>query len=384
MLSLSFDLGGMVSGAILAVYFDVFSTARWAIALFPGILSVRGAIGGVFSGRLTTGLHLGTIEPSYAKNTKIFYLLLDAIVVLSSASGVVIGLGAWIFGLFLWEATVENLIEVLAEVTATMGFSMVFIPPITMAVSIVSFRRGLNPDIIVYPVISTAADIIVTACFILCLSLFFSSDTFGHYLIALLDFIFLFTALRALVRNLGEERFARTVKEFLLTLSFVTLVVGVTGTLLIKVNEVIGTRAEIYVVYPALIDTLGDVGSIIGSTVTTNLALGLVEPSVSSIKQHSYVICGGWMASTMMFTIYFMTASFASRATGLNGVLKLAAQLLATNILAVSVMVLVAYAVAISTYRRGWDPDNFVIPIESSLADSATTLSLLLAVALIA
>jgi len=35
--------------------------------------------------------------------------------------------------------------------------------------------------------------------------------------------------------------------------------------------------------------------------------------------------------------------------------------------------------VAILTYRRGWDSDNFVIPIESSLADSITTISLLLA-----
>jgi cation transporter-like permease len=51
---------------------------------------------------------------------------------------------------------------------------------------------------------------------------------------------------------------------------------------------------------------------------------------------------------------------------------------LITNILAVSIMVVIAYFVAIVTYRRGWDPDNFVIPIESSLADSVTTIALLM------
>jgi cation transporter-like permease len=46
-------------------------------------------------------------------------------------------------------------------------------------------------------------------------------------------------------------------------------------------------------------------------------------------------------------------------------------------------MLVVAYAVAIYTYRRGWNPDNFVIPIESSLADTVTTASILLALILL-
>ena len=53
--------------------------------------------------------------------------------------------------------------------------------------------------------------------------------------------------------------------------------------------------------------------------------------------------------------------------------------LYATSILAASCMILIAYAVCILTYRKGWDPDNFVIPVESSLADTITTLALLTA-----
>jgi cation transporter-like permease len=58
-------------------------------------------------------------------------------------------------------------------------------------------------------------------------------------------------------------------------------------------------------------------------------------------------------------------------------------QLLTTNILAVSLMVFIAYAVAIFTFRRGWNPDNFVIPIESALADTITTAAVLAALSLI-
>ena len=76
LLSFSFDIGGLLTGALLVLYFNVFEGAPWALILFPGILSVRGAIGGLFSGRLSTGLHLGTVKANYTKNTKDFYLLL--------------------------------------------------------------------------------------------------------------------------------------------------------------------------------------------------------------------------------------------------------------------------------------------------------------------
>lgn len=384
LLSLSFNFGGILAG-LLAVYFGVFSRdLRWTIALFPGILSVRGAIGGLFSGRISTGLHLGTIRASYTKNTKNFYLLLRAVITLSLVSGIMIGLGTSIFGLLLWKVTVINFIEILAVVIATMGLSILFIPPITIAVSVLSFRHGLDPDVIVYPVISTVADIIDTACYILILNIFFTLAPFGHYLIGLIDFLFIFIVLYIVVKNVREEKFVETIKEFLLTLVFVTFIVGVTGYILVKVSDVIkGNGPEIYVVYPALIDTVGDVGSIIGSTTTTNLALGVVKPSLSSIKQNLTVVSGGWLASAVMFLLYFTIASFARKITTLNGLLIFAAQLLTTNILAVSAMVTIAYAVAIYTYRRGWDPDNFVIPLESSLADSITTVSLLAAVSLL-
>jgi len=384
LLSLSFNFGGMLAGTLLAVYFGVFSLAPWTIALFPGILSVRGAIGGLFSGHLSTGLHLGTVKASYTKNTKNFYLLLRSVVVLSLVSGIMIGLGASIFGLFLWKATIIDFIRVLAVVIATMGLSILFIPPITIAVSVLSFRRGLDPDVTVYPIISTVSDIIDTTCYIFILNIFFTLAPFGHYLIGLLDCIFLFIVAYILAKNLREKKFVETIKEFLLTLVFVTFIVNVTGSILVKVSDVIGNRSEIYLVYPALIDTVGDVGSIVGSTATTNLALGVVKPSFSSIKQHTTALGGGWIASMIMFTLYFIIASFMRRITTLNDLSKFAAQLLTTNILAVSAMVIIAYAVAISTYRRGLDPDNFVIPIESSLADSITTISLFVALTVIA
>ena len=288
-----------------------------------------------------------------------------------------LALVASLFGIFFWGTTIVDSMAILGVVTATMAVSLVFISPVTVAVSVLSYRRGLDPDIIVYPVISTVADIIVTACYISVLSVFFSLSHTGYYLIGLLNLIFLCLVLYILFKDIREKEFVKTIRESFLTLVSVAFIVNVTGSFLYRITEVIGGRPEIYVVYPALIDTMGDVGSIVGSTATTKLALGMLKPSFASIRQHSTEIGGAWTASLAMFTLYSVISSLMQGVPVLN-LLRFTAMLYATNIVAASCMILIAYAVGILTYRRGWDPDNFVIPIESSLADTITTISLLI------
>lgn len=384
LLSLSFDIVGLLTGALLVLYLGILSIndAPWALFLFPGILSVRGAVGGLFSGHLGTRLHLGTIKAGFTQNTGDFQNLLRVVITLTLVSGVAVGAGTWIFGLFLWNATLIDFFQLLIVITATMALSVVFVSPLTMVFSFLSFRRGLDPDIIVYPVTSPVSDIINTLCYVLSLILFFMFGSIGRYLILLLDIIFIVFVVYILIKNLNETKFVEIIKEFLLTLVFVTIIVNITGSLLNRVGGMADGQ-KIYSVYPAIIATIGGVGAIIGSTATTKLALGLIKPSFSSLKQHLNEIAGAWLASIVMFTIYGVVSSVMSGAETLGEMMMFTGQLLTANILAVSLMVFVAYAVAIFTFRRGWNPDNFVIPIESSLADTITTAAVLVALALI-
>jgi len=380
--SLSFNLGGILAGTLLAVYFGIFSLAPWTLAVYPGILSMRGVIGGLFSGRLSTGLHIGTVRVGFTKNTRNFYTLWRAIIVLALESSIMLGIVASLFGVFIWGMNFTDFIAILGVVTATMALSLVLISPITVAVSILSFRRGLDPDVTIYPVMSTVADIVVTACYILVLNAFFSLSYTGCYLIGLLNLVFLCLVLYILFKDIREEEFVKTIKESFLTLILVTFIVNVTGSFLVRITEVIGSRPEIYIVYPALIDTMGDVGSIVGSTATTKLVLGTLKSSFSSIKQHLNEIGGAWAASLVMFMLYSVISCVTQRMSVLK-LLRFTALLFVTNILAALSMVIIAYAIGVLTYRKGWDPDNFVIPIESSLADTITTIALLAALTVI-
>lgn len=375
MLSLAFDLGGIFAGLIIAASLGIFSLEPWIITLYPGILSMRGVIGGLFSARLSTGLHLGTIEPKLVgEESKGLFSLWGSIAVLTLESSLLLGFVALLFGGIFWGISITDGLVILCTIMATMGLSILVISPVTVGLAFSSFKKGLDPDIIVYPIMSTIADILVTLCYVLVLSMFFSPGGASLLpgLIVCLGFVGV--ALMILYKRRRDVDFVKTLKESAYTMIIVAFIVNVTGSALSKVG--VGRRSEIFVIYPALINTMGDVGAIVGSTATTKLALGSIDSSFSSIKRHRNQVAGAWIASVVIYAILAAFASF-TQDVGFFVALRLITLLLATNICAASFTICVAFGVAVLTFHRGLDPDNFVIPIESSLADAVTTISLL-------
>jgi mgtE-like transporter len=376
----TFDIGGIFAGLIF--YFMVISKldafrVPWIIAVYPAILSAKGTIGGLLSGRLSTALHVGTIYPKFFGNTKMFYKLFDAVVFINLETCLAMNLVSLVFGSLFWGIFPANFSEILTVVITTMALGLV-ISLLTMFVAFTSFKRGLDPDIIVYPIMSTVADITITVCYGVVLYVFFLTDLFGKYAVTIIAVMFAALACYVFVRNRHEEDFVKTIREFSFTLVAVAFTVNVTGTFLHMISEIIlSGRSEVYTVYPALIDLVGDVGSVVGSTATTRLTLGLLKPSMSSIRGHLSHVFGAWASSLVMFMV------LATMSLSINNVLSkflvFTATLLIANVIAVSLIILISYATAILTFHRGLDPDNFIIPIESSLADSVTSVALLIA-----
>jgi len=379
----AFNIFGIVAGTTVAFHLRLFALAPWAIAVYPAMLSARGVIGGLLSGRLSTGLHLGTVQPRFFDNTKSFYLLLYAIMVLTLETSALMSAVAALFGSFLWGATVMDFVSILAVILATMALTLIIISPLTVTVSSLSFRHGLDPDVILYPVESTVSDLLVTLSYFLVLNLFFSQGPAERYLIVLLGLLLVFAVAYILPKNIREPEFVETIKESILTLVLVAFIVNVTGSVLSKITEVVGGGREIYTAYPALIDTIGDIGAVVGSTATTKLALGTIKSTFFAIRNHATEIFGAWAASLIMFIVYSVLSLLIQGTFSLNTFLTFTALLFTANLMAASSIIIVAYMAAILTFQRGLDPDNFVIPIESSLADGITTISLLAALSLI-
>ena len=376
----SSGVGGLLAGFIVASQLNVFRSPLfpWAIAVYPAVLSAKGVISGLFSGRLSTALHIGTVYPKFFGNTKSFYRLFEAIIVVTVEASVAMSLVSVVFGSLFWGITFKDLPNILIIVVATMTLGIT-LSLVTMTVTFMTFKKGLDPDVIVYPIMSTIMDVISTIFYVAILNLFFLSGSFGKYTVALVGLLPVILILYILPRNIHEEEFIKTIKESFFAVMFVAFFVNVTGTVLKTINETIiaGDRKEIYTVYPALIATVGNVGSVVGSTATTKLALGLLKPSFSAIRNHITQILGAWTASMAIFASFSALSLLINNMFTLYTFLEFTSLLLTTNIIAVSAIILISYGVSILAFQKGLDPDNFVIPIESVLADSITSVALL-------
>lgn len=354
----------------------------WALALYPAIIGAKGVIEGLLSGRLSTALHLGTMYPRFAENTKSFYKLIEAVIVLTLVTSAAMGAVSLVFGHLFWGITFADLPAILSVVVATLTIGLALLA-VTLKVAFVSFKRGLDPDIMVYPVMSTVATLFITLCYVLTLNLFFSYSDFGKWAIILLGVAHLALVLYLVPRNLRDPDFIKTIRESLAALMIVALIVNVTGTLLKGINRYVRNQNEIYIVYPALIALISDVGSVVGSTATTKLALGMIKPKLSSMKNHAQSIFSAWLASIAISVLLAVFALLIQGKLAASTFYSLASVLLVANLIAVTLIVLISFAVSILAFQKGLDPGNFVIPIESAFAASITSVALLVALALL-
>jgi mgtE-like transporter len=372
-------VGGLLAGFMIALQLDIFTNTSWAIALYPAVISVKAIITGLLTGRLSTALHLGTVYPRFFGNTKSFYKLIRAMIVLTLGTSATISLVAMLFGTLFWGVTISEFSAILTVMVATLSLGLL-ITLITIKFTFISFKRSLDSDTIVYPAVSILANIVMTFIYIGVLHLYFSV---GQWTIILFGLINVLLVLFILPLNAQDKEFRQIIKESLPTMLLVAFLVNITGTFLKGISNVVGNSREIYTIYPAMIDMMGDAGLVVSSAATVKLTLGVLSPSFWAIKNHAKNILSAW-ASTLMLFVVLAVLSLA-----INGIFTAEALgsllliLLVSNVIAFAAIVLVPFAIAILTFKHGLDPDNFTIPLVNTLADALTTIALFIALLLL-
>jgi mgtE-like transporter len=373
------DLGGLLAGFMIALQLNVFEITPWAIALYPAIISVKAIITGLLTGRLSTALHLGTAYPRFFGNTKSFYKLLSAMIVLTLTTSATISLVAMLFGSLFWGVAISEFPAILTVMVATLSLGLL-ITLITIKFTFISFKRSLDPDTIVYPAVSILANILITFLYIVVLNLYFSV---GQWAIVIFGLINVFLVLAILPLNARDREFRQIIKESLPTILLVALLVNITGTFLKSISNIISGNRTLYTVYPAMIDMMGDAGLIVSSAATVKLTLGVLSPTLGAIKNHAKSILSAWVSTFMFFAVIAVLA-LAINGPFTGAVLgNLLLILLVSNVIAFAAIVLVLFAISILTFKYGLDPDNFVIPLVSAVADALTTIALFVALLLL-
>ncbi|MGC8849912.1 MAG: magnesium transporter [Candidatus Bathyarchaeia archaeon] len=374
LLAFTFNIGGILSGLIFALFFSRLQDPT-LLMLLPAILTIRGNINGILSSKLGTFLHTGRILPSIRGNTKDFEALLRSTLVVTFQSTLLIGLIAFTANFALGRIDEAYLPFFILVPTLTGGISVAMSEVITTALAIYTFRKGLDPDVLTYPAMSTVNDVMVT---IIYFGISWLMVSWRH---SILLGVIIFLAVGAVSTafaflNWRNETFKRTLMEATPAI-LASLSLGVlNGVILAGFRSEIERNPAVLTVYPALMDSLGDLGAITGATTTTKLFLGELEAKASTIKEALKDLMPVESMALLLHIVYGAVGFLTSMEAGLTvSLTRLIGVTLASNLMTFPAIFAIAYLIAIMTFKKGLDPDNFVIPLETSMADSLATLS---------
>ena len=367
----------LFAGGLVALFVPKFRAAAWILALFPPILTIRGNISGILSGNLTTMFHLGLIRPQIRGNTDVYRRLITAVFVLTFVDTLIMGMISFVLNLLFGRASLGQLYIFALVPTLSCTMAVTISIPLTSFIAIMAYKKGLNPDILVYPILSSTNDIVVTACFVATSFLVMAGGSTLYLLGGVVLFLMLFSLLLAW-RNRRAEFFSQTLKEGSMIVTVSSLFGSVNGLFLSSMMQGIQRRPGIVVLYPALTSTLGDIGSIIGSITTTSLALGYISSFREEVREGLGPILQVEAVAALMHIVFGVVAYIivkpASPGASLPFLMGVA---LVSNLSSFLVISVFALVVALFSFKRGLNPDNVVIPIITSTSDTVSTLSIL-------
>jgi len=353
LLCLVFDF---VGGTFLGIYFEkIMVSYPLILVILPGLMGLRGNIFGAMASRFTTALYMGEMEPKLTDENVIRGILIS---VLLSIIPILI---LWTAGVIRLDNLSSSVLILLIVISSTilvsllLGFS-------TAVVTIEPFKRDLDPDMIAAPLVTTISDVL-TIPMLIAFVLFYEINYFAFYLSSML-LISAVLVFFAKIRFRSRDR--RIFFEILGVLTVLAVVESITGNILEYHSKIVYTSAIFSIIYPAILDSLGNYGAIVASKTSTNLHLGAIKGFLDRdilLEVFSLFTTSFFIAFFMNLIGVLITLKLTNRYVGI-----LIPFIITFPVVTVLVMLL-ASAFAVIFHRFNLDPDNVTVPVITTVAD---------------
>ncbi|WP_313693061.1 magnesium transporter [Halorarum halobium] len=154
-------VGGLLAGVVLGGMRAEFRAVPGLLVLVPALLATRGNVYGSFGARLSTGLHQGLVEPRVSPGDERLRGAVAA--ALSNGVGVAAfaAVAAFLALRLLGEPVAPLGTLVLIAVLAGL-LSGAALAAVVIVVVFAGYRRGLDPDTLVGPLVTTTGDVFGT------------------------------------------------------------------------------------------------------------------------------------------------------------------------------------------------------------------------------
>ena len=371
-------LTSLAAGAALGAITGTLEALPGLLVLVPASIGMRGNIFGALGSRLSTSIHTGTFGLSRRADTvvgqnvmaSIILTLVTAVALAGIAKTVAVALGL--------RGTISVLDLVVISVVGAV-LSSVVVLAFTLALAAGSVRYGWDLDNVTAPLVGSVGDVVGLpslwlASLLVGLGAF--TDIVGTVLLA--------AGLAALVAGLrsGLGLLVRILRESVPILCLAGLISIVAGISIEKRLDTFTALPALLVLLPAFLGAAGALGGILANRLSSKIHLGVVRVSAVPGREARTDIVFVVALAVPVFVLNAVVAEVAAALLGVAspGLDRLVAASLVGGLVAIGLVVLIAYYGTIAAVRLGLDPDTYGIPVVTSSVDLVGSFALIFAI----
>jgi mgtE-like transporter len=362
-------LAGFVAGLTLAHITGTLQELPGLIVLIPAAVGMKGTIFGAIGARLGTANVAGLLEPTLRPGTVLQRNVYVAVVTTFSSAlwlAVLSVLASAAFGepsISLWRLATVSIVG------GAIGSALILM--ITLALSVLSYRRGWDLDSVSTPMVTALGDMTTLP------SLFLATYLLRSDLVAVpAAVISIAVAVYAAIRSytVADRVIRRIVVDMTAVILLTPILDILAGTLLRARQEQLVAVPVLLALIPPFVSQAGALGGIFTSRTASKLQIGVMTarglPEIPALVDASIVSA----LSIAVFAMVGVVAYVLGVATDLVGMPSLPALVGGTvlaGLIVTPVTLVAGYYLAIGTFRFGLDPDDQSVPIITSVMDLA-------------
>ncbi len=240
---------------------------------------------------------------------------------------------------------------------------------VTLLIVMVCYKKSIDLDMVAAPTVTTAGDLATLPILLITGIWAMQLDpVIREYLFGGIAILLVIVAAYFLATSQSMKEIARELVPLLIILSLVGTLAGVTYTLDL---ENLVSLPVFLILIPPFTGGCGSIAGILCSRLATGMHMGWIEPSVLPEKRVLPYFKENYLYAIVIFPVMALLASVVSGMMGLfcpPAVIIVLAILLA-GLIVLTFTTVIAYSTATLSFRYGLDPDNFGVPVITSVID---------------
>jgi mgtE-like transporter len=373
---------GFVAGLTLSHISGTLTLLPGLLVLIPAAVGMRGTIFGAIGARLGTSTHAGLFEATLRRTSVLGQNIEVGILTTLSSSLYLAALARLMMAALSPTRPSISFWDLVTISVVGGALGSIIILAVTIALSLLSHRRGWDLDAVSTPMVTALGDMATLPTLFLA-TFIVRNDALNAVVATICAAAGVYAAIKGFTT--GNTVVRRIVLEMTGVILLTPLLDILAGGLLQAREPALAFVPALYLLIPPFVSQAGALGGILSSRLTSKLQLGVItargRPEAPALVDASLILAFG----LVVFTLIGVVTVALSNLTGLGhpGATTIIAGTLLAGVMALPITMVVAYYLAILTTRFGLDPDNQGVPIVTSLMDLVGVACVLFAMSLL-